>query len=105
MVSRISELALTQCIAELRAACRRPIDERALTALVNQLRPGFQEILDHPEGPMRWADHGRRMRDNGRHLGALADFFGHESEAAIVGASELARAFDLVRRACTVGAE
>jgi hypothetical protein len=101
----MSELALTQCVTELRAACRRPIDEHALTALVDQLRPGFEEILDHPDGAMRWADHGGRMRDNGRHLGALADFIGHQGDITVIGVSELALAFDLVRAACTVGAD
>src|SRR5262245_45982529 len=100
----MSELAIDQCVAELRAACRRPLDPRALEMLVDRLRPSFEEVLDHPDGPLRWADHGQRMRDNARYLGALADFFGHQSEAVIVGIGELLQAFSLVEAACTVGA-
>ena len=54
-------------------------------------------------GVKRWADHGQRMRNNGRHLGALADFFG--DRAGVVDAEALARAFALVRQDCTVRAE
>jgi len=101
----MSELAIDECVAEVRAACRRPIDSRALETLIDSLRPRFEDILDHPDGPTRWADHGRRMRDNGRYLGALADFCTHQAAADIVGPSELMRAFSMVENACTVGAE
>ena len=101
----MSELAIDQCVAELRAACRRPIDARALEMLVDHLRPSFAEVLDHPDGPPRWAGHGQRMRDNARHLGALADFFAHQADALVVGTGELLQAFSLVEAACTVGAE
>jgi hypothetical protein len=101
----MSELAIDQCVAELRAACRRPVDRRALEMLVDRLRPSFEQVLDHPDGALRWADHGQRMRDNARYLGGLADFFGHQSDASVVGISELLQAFSLVEAACTVGAE
>jgi hypothetical protein len=104
-LAKTSQLAIDQCVAELRAACRRSIDPRALEMLIDRLRPRFEDVLDHPEGPLRWTDHGQRMRDNARHLGALADFFAHQSEAAIVGIGELLQAFSLVEAACTVGAE
>jgi hypothetical protein len=104
-VFRLSELAIQECVAELRAACRRPIDGSALAALVECLRPNFEEILDRPEGKAHWTDHGPHMRDNGRYLGTLADFFGYQSAVATVGADELMRAFALVRQACRVGAE
>jgi hypothetical protein len=104
-VARLSQLAIDQCVAELRAACRRPIDPEALAVVIGWLRPNFEEILDHPDGAMRWLDHGRRMRENGRYLGALADFFGHQHDVAVVGTTELTRAFAMVRDACTVGAE
>jgi hypothetical protein len=100
----ISRLAIRQCVAEVRAACRRPLDEAALEALVGCLRPNFEQILDHPEGAARWADHGQQMRDHGRHLGALADFFGYCSNVDRVGASELMQAFGMIHAACRVGA-
>lgn len=104
-MKRMSVRALDECIAELRAACRRPVDQQALDDLLACLRPQFEEILDHPDGPARWADHGQRMRDNGRYLGSLADFFGHHARVRIVGSHELAQAFSMVRDACAVGLE
>src|SRR5262249_15013503 len=101
----MSEIAVQECVAELRAACRRPIEQPALDMLVGWLRPQFEEILDHPDGAARWADHGHRMRDNGRHIGALADFFGHHVDAEVVGAHELTQAFRMVRAACRLGGD
>lgn len=95
---------MRQCVAELRAACRRPVDETALDALVAWLRPTFEAVLDHPDGAARWADHGQQLRDHGRHLGALADFFGYQSNVAIVSTNELMRAFTMIEVACRVGA-
>jgi hypothetical protein len=104
-MARLSDVAIGECIAEVRAACRRPIEQSALDDLFAQLRPNFERVLDNAEGPSRWMDHGWRMRENGRFLGALADFFGHRSHVAVVGASQLAQAFAMVRDACRVGAE
>jgi hypothetical protein len=100
----MSELAIAECVAEVRAACRRPIDAAALARLLDWLRPNFRQILDRPGGEAHWADHGGHMRDNGRYLGALADFFGYEADVPVVGAPELLRAFTLVEAACRVGA-
>lgn len=96
----MSELAVQECVAELRAACRRPIDEAALEALLDRLRPNFREILDRPEGKAHWADYGPHMRNNGRYLGSLAEFFSYEAGVNIVTANELKRAFTLVEAAC-----
>jgi hypothetical protein len=101
----MSEVAIRECVVELRAACRRPIDEAALQTLLDWLRPNFREILDRPEGKVHWTEHGPHMRDNGRYLGALADFFGYQSDVTTVGVGELTRAFAMVRDACRVGAE
>jgi hypothetical protein len=101
----LSELAIAECVTELRAACRRPIDESALDALLATLRPQFRQILDRPEGRGHWTDHGRHMRDNGRYMGCLADFFGYQADVDTVGTDELMRAFAMVRDACRVGAE
>ena len=102
-MSRMSERAIAECVAELRAACRRPIDEGALDTLLASLRPNFERILDDPGGTARWADHGPHMRDNGRYLGALADFFSHYADAPWVGADHLMQAFAMVRDACKAG--
>jgi len=101
----MSEAAIQECVAELRAACRRPIEQPALDTLVGWLRPQFQEILDNPDGPARWADHGRQIRENGRHIGALADFFGHHTDTAVVGINELTQAYRMVRAVCRVGGD
>ena len=101
----VSDLAIRECVTELRAACRRPIDEAALDALLDWLRPSFQQVLDRPDGRSHWADHGQHMRDNGRYMGSLADFFSYEADVPTAGASELRRAFTMVRDACRVGAE
>lgn len=100
---RLPDIAIRECVVELRAACRLPIEPQALDALIERLRHNFDRILGHPDGVKRWADHGQRMRDNARHLGALADFYG--SRAGVVDSEALERAFQAVRQDCTVRAE
>lgn len=100
---RLPDIAIRECVGELRAACRLPIDEPALDALIERLQHNFDRILTHPDGPKRWADHGHRMRDNARHLGALANFFGNRD--GFVGPEALNKAFDAVHDDCTVRAE
>lgn len=104
-MKRLPDIAIKECVAELRAACRLPIEQPALDLVVDSLRPNFERILAHPEGGRRWADHGQRMRDNARHLGAFADFFGSHSGADVIGVEELKRAFHIIRADCTVRAE
>jgi hypothetical protein len=104
VIHRVQENAIRECVVELRAACRRPIDQAALDTLVGWLRPNFERILGHPEGAKRWADHGYRMRDNARYIGTFADFFAGPGTSAI-GLEELKRAFQVVRADCTVRAE
>jgi hypothetical protein len=104
-MTRLSERALEECVAELRAACRRPIDDAALTTLLDWIRPVFGEILDRPDGNTYWSDCGQHMRNNGRYVGGLADFISHQADVDVVGASELMQAFTMVRDACRVGAE
>jgi hypothetical protein len=103
-VVSMSEFAMNECVAELRAACRRPINEPALERLLEALRPNFRQILDRPEGKAHWTDHGQHMRDNGRYLGALADFFSYQTDVDIVGDTQLIQAFAMVEAACRVGA-
>ena len=100
----MSELAIKECVVEMRAACRRPIDEPALERLLDSLRPSFRQILDRPEGRAHWTDHGQHMRDNGRYLGTLADFFSYQADVETVGANQLVQAFEMVEFACRVGA-
>jgi len=104
-MKRLPDIALKECLTELRAACRLPIDEAALNVLAGWVRPNFEQILAHAEGGRRWADHGQRMRDNGRHLGAFADFFGSHAGVDRIGLEELTRAFQVIRAECTVRAE
>jgi hypothetical protein len=102
---KISEMAINQCITEMRAACRLPIEESALDALIDRLRPNFHRILDCTEGRKRWASHGQRMRNNGRYIGAFANFFADHVFATVVGPKELNRAFEIVRLHCAVRAD
>ncbi len=44
------------------------------------------------------------MRNNGRYLGALADFFSYQSDVETVGDAQLTQAFAMVEVACRVGA-
>ena len=103
LMRRLPDIAIRECVGELRAACRLPIDQAALEKLIDRLRPNFERILGHPDGTRRWADHGQRMRDNGRHLGALADFYA--GRAGVVDEPALMRAFDAIHEDCTVRAE
>jgi hypothetical protein len=105
MMKRLPDIAMKECLNELRAACRLPIDQAAIEIVDSWLRPSFERILAHPEGGKRWADHGQRMRDNARHMGAFADFFGSHTGADRVGIDELTRAFQVMRADCTVRAE
>jgi hypothetical protein len=100
---RLPDIAIRECVGELRAACRLPIEQPALDLLIERLRHNFERILAHPDGTKRWADHGQRMRNNARHLGALADFYG--SRVGVVDEAALNRAFQAVREDCTVRAE
>ena len=105
MKVRLPETALNECITELRAATRLPIDEAAIDMVMDWVRPNFERILGHPDGPKRWADHGQRMRDNGRHMGGFADFFASHSGTERIGVEEMKRAFQVIRADCTVRAE
>lgn len=104
-MKKLSETALGECIVELRAACRLPIEELALETMMSWVRPQFETILDHPEGRKRWADHGHLMRANGRHIGAFADFFAKHTDASQIGIEEITRAFEMVKADCTVRGE
>jgi hypothetical protein len=104
-MKKLSEVALKECIVELRAACRLPIDPVALETMMSWVRPQFVQILDHPDGGKRWAAHGPQLRDNGRYLGTFADFFARHTEAATVGIDEITRAFEMLKADCTVRAE
>jgi hypothetical protein len=101
---RLSERAIGECLTELHAACRRPVDAEAVAQLVESLRAAFEGILDNPDGRVRWAEHGYLMRNNGRHIGSLADFLANAANVDNVNRTHLLSAFDLVRTACRVGA-
>jgi hypothetical protein len=102
---KMSEIAINEISLELRAACRRAIDEPALDTMFGWVRPDFERILDRLDGRKRWAEVGPRMREAGRHLGAFADFFASHSGAAVVGIDELTHAMTMMRADCTVRAE
>lgn len=104
-MKRLSEIALNECIVELRAACRLPIDQAALETMMSWVRPQFQTILDHPDGAKRWANHGHKMRDNGRYIGVFANFFAEHVDAAVVDLEAISRAFELAKADCTVRSE
>ncbi|MPZ17577.1 MAG: hypothetical protein GEV06_06670 [Luteitalea sp.] len=97
-----SDFAFDECVTELRAACRLPIDESALETVLGSLRYNFERHLDHPTGGKRWADHGQRVRDSARHLGAFANFFANHVGATVVGLDELTSAFKVIRADCTI---
>ena|SRR5687767_15730777 len=104
-MKRLPEIAIAECVRELRAACRLQIDQPGLDLIVSWLRPNFERILGHPDGGKRWADHGQRMRDNARHLGSFADFFGSHTGNESIGPEELKRALAIIKADCTVRAE
>jgi hypothetical protein len=104
-MTNMSEIAIGECVAELRAACRRPIDEAALDTMLGWVRPDFDRILNRLDGKKRWAEHGERVRETGRHLGALADFFAAHNGTNQIGIDELTQAMKMSRADCTVRAE
>jgi hypothetical protein len=104
-MTSMSEFAINECVSELRAACRRPVEDAALDTMLGWMRPQFQKLLDRSDGAKRWASHAQSVRESGRHIGALADFFAHHFDSDIVGIEELTAAVKLVRADCTVRAE
>ena len=104
-MTKLSELAITECVLELKAACRRPIDAVALDTVIGWVRPDFERILDRLDGKNRWADVGPRVREIGRHVGGFADFFASHAGSASVGVEEMTQAVTLARADCTVRAE
>jgi hypothetical protein len=104
-MTKMSELAINECVLELRAACRRPVDQPALDTMLGWVRPDFERILDRLDGKNRWADLGPRVRETGRHLGAFADFFASHADSPSIGINELTEAVKMVRADCTVRAE
>ena len=104
-VTRMSEVAINECVRELRAACRRPIDQASLDTMLGWVRPDFERILDRLDGRKRWAELGPRVRETGRHLGAFADFFASHVGARTIGIEQLTEAVKMVRADCTVRAE
>jgi hypothetical protein len=104
-MSRMSDIAINECVIEMRAACRKPIEQPALETVIGWVRPEFERILDRPEGKARWAEFGPRVRETGRFVGALAEFFASHAEVSIVGIDELANAMTMTRADCTIRAE
>jgi hypothetical protein len=104
-MTKMSEVAIDECVLELRAACRRPVDQPALETMLGWMRADFERILDRVDGKKRWAELGPRVRETGRHLGAFADFFASHVGAPAIGLEELTRAVTMVRADCTVRAE
>lgn len=104
-MTKMSEIAIRECVEELRAGSRRPIDASAVDTVVAWLRPEFERILDRADGGRRWADHGARVRETSRHMGTLADFFGHHADTAEVGTEQLTQAVKMIRADCTLRAE
>lgn len=102
---KMSEVAINECVVELRAACRHAVDQPALDTMLSWVRPDFERILDRLDGRKRWADLGPRVRETGRHLGAFADFFASHSSSPVVGIEELTHAMAMMRADCTVRAE
>jgi hypothetical protein len=100
---KVSEMAMDQCLVELRAACRRPIDRAAIDVVAEWMRPNFEQVLDDPDGRRRWGDHGQQMRENGRHIGAIADFLGYAANVETIRLEQLKPAFQMVAAACRVG--
>src|SRR5689334_13952273 len=103
-MTKMSEVAINECVAELRAACRKPIDEPGLETILSWVRPDFERILDRADGKKRWAELGPRVRETGRHLGAFADFFASHLGSHVIGLEELSHAVRMVRADCTVRA-
>jgi hypothetical protein len=104
-MTKMSELAINECVLELRAACRRPVDQQALDTVAGWVRADFERILDRLDGKNRWADVGPRVREIGRHIGAFADFFASHADSPIIGINELTEAVTMARADCTVRAE
>jgi len=104
-MEKFSDIAIGECVAELRAASRRPVEHAAIDTIVGWLRPQFERILDRVDGGRRWAQHGQRVREKSRHIGGLADFFATFADVPTVGVAEVTHAVRMAKADCTVRAE
>jgi hypothetical protein len=104
-MDKLSDIAIQECVEELRAASRRPIEQAAIDTIVGWLRPQFERILDRVDGGRRWAQHGTRVREKSRHIGALADYFGTYADVSTIGVTEMTHAVRMAKADCTVRAE
>jgi hypothetical protein len=104
-MDKFSDIAIGECVAELRAASRRPIEHAAVDTIVGWLRPQFERILDRVDGGRRWLQHGQRVREKSRHIGALADFFATFADVPMVGVAEVTHAVRMAKADCTVRAD
>jgi hypothetical protein len=103
---KLSEQAIGECVRELKAACRLPIKNNALLDIISLVRQNFEEQLDDPaEGPRRWVRDGPKLRDNGRFMGALAEFFTNREGKTDVGFGELLAALLIVQVKCSAGTD
>ena len=103
MDKKLSQSAIEECLRELRAACRMPIDDAAIDAADRLMRPQFEKLLDNAKGAQQWAVDGPLMRDNGRFVGTFAEFFANRQSKSSVGAGELMAAIQIVRAQCHAG--
>jgi len=89
-----------------------PFQPQAVERLLALVRPDFQRMLDDgdgvpPEqqkGPRRWVADGPKLRDNGRFVGTLAEFFANREQKDHVGFGELFVALLIVQVECSAGA-
>lgn len=99
----LSEQAMSECHLELLASCRIPITPGEYKMFEQLLEPNFKRFLDHANGPQRWIRDGRKMRDNARFIGTLAEFFTNRQHNAQVGFKELLAALLIVQWGCDAG--
>src|SRR3981081_3467759 len=102
-MTKMSELAINECVLELRAACRRPVDQPALDTIAGWVRADFERILDRLDGKNPRED--GRAAEVGRLLAPSGVFLGSHADSPVIGIHELTEAVTMARADCTVRAE
>jgi len=98
----LSELALDLCKEWIRAGVTRvPLNEKDLDRFTAQFLPDFVKLLDGPRGAAVWRRDGQFVRQLGRYIGTIAEFYAVASGTLEpVRMEHLRRALAVIRPEC-----
>lgn len=97
----LAEQAREECRREIESACRVDLDPAVLAEFLDLFSGNFRRLCtDNGDGHKYWAKVGQLMRDNGRYIGTLAEFFAKNRRPKQVQVGDLYKALAIVRAEC-----